>query len=204
MTFAIERDNVQKWSVWTNSVRNAFRKQAGKAKLQQVYGTAEKNWAARVWFHQNQRWLQATHAGRTAARAGKFKDEQEWGKECFEDLEARNMGKSATNTWCTDFLVRDRVGREEMGRWLRNKAVPWKRRRRLIQVVTGTFPCGNWLHKIGRRESAGCALCKTALERRGMSTQALPPESIGHIQSAGCLGQSEVVTAAHNRCGASW
>ena len=200
MTFAIERDNVQQWSVWTNSVRNAFRKQAGKAKLQQVYGTAEKNWAARVWFHQNQRWLQATHAGRTAARAGKFKDEQEWGKECFEDLEARNMGKSATNTWCTDFLVRDRVGREEMGRWLRNKAVPWKRRRRLIQVVTGTFPCGNWLHKIGRRESAGCALCKTALERRGMSTQALPPESIGHIQSAGCLGQSEVVTAAHNRC----
>jgi hypothetical protein len=159
-----------------------------------VYGTAEKNWAARVWFHQNQRWLQATHEGRTAARAGKFKDEQEWGKECFEDLEVRNMGKSATNTWCTDFLVRDRVGREEMGRWLRNKAVPWKRRR-LIQVVTGTFPCGNWLHKIGRRESAGCALCKTALGRRGVSTQALPPESIGHIQSAGCLGQSIVVAA---------
>ena len=147
-----------------------------------------------MWFHQNQRWLQATHEGRTAARAGKFKDEQEWGKECFEDLEVRNMGKSATNTWCTDFLVRDRVGREEMGRWLRNKAVPWKRRR-LIQVVTGTFPCGNWLHKIGRRESAGCALCKTALGRRGVSTQALPPESIGHIQSAGCLGQSIVVAA---------
>ena len=200
MTFAIGHDDGQKWSVWTDSVRNAFRKQAGKAKLQKVYETAEKNWAARVWFHQNQRWLQATHEGRTAARAGKFKDEQEWGKECFEDLEGRNMGKSVTNTWCTDFLIRDRVGREEMGRWLRNKAVPWKRRRRLIQVVTGTFPCGNWLHKIGRRESAGCALCKIALGRRGMSTQALPPESIGHIQSAGCLGQSEVVTAAHNRC----
>jgi multidrug efflux pump subunit AcrB len=83
MTFAIDRDDVQKWSVWTNSVRNTFRKQAGKAKLQQVYETAEKNWSARVWFHENQRWLQATHAGRTAARAGKFKDEQEWGKECF-------------------------------------------------------------------------------------------------------------------------
>ena len=33
MTFAIGQDNVQKWSVWTDSVRNAFRKQAGKAKL---------------------------------------------------------------------------------------------------------------------------------------------------------------------------
>ena len=28
----------------------------------------------------------------------------------------------------------------------------------------------------------------------------VPIESIGHIQSAGCLGQGEVVTAAHNKC----
>ena len=28
----------------------------------------------------------------------------------------------------------------------------------------------------------------------------MPAESIGHIQSAGCLGQSESVTAAHNKC----
>ena len=28
----------------------------------------------------------------------------------------------------------------------------------------------------------------------------MPAESIGHIPSAGCLGQSESVTAAHNKC----
>jgi hypothetical protein len=28
----------------------------------------------------------------------------------------------------------------------------------------------------------------------------LPKETIGHIQSAGCLGQKEVVTVAHNAC----
>ena len=28
----------------------------------------------------------------------------------------------------------------------------------------------------------------------------LPKETIGHIQSAGCFGQKEVVTAAHNAC----
>ena len=28
----------------------------------------------------------------------------------------------------------------------------------------------------------------------------LPKKMIGHIQSAGCLGQKEVVTAAHNAC----
>jgi hypothetical protein len=31
-------------------------------------------------------------------------------------------------------------------------------------------------------------------------TGELPNETIGHIQSAGCLGQKEVVTAAHNAC----
>jgi hypothetical protein len=28
----------------------------------------------------------------------------------------------------------------------------------------------------------------------------LPKETIGHIQSAGCLGPKEVVTASHNAC----
>ena len=41
-------------------------------------------------------------------------------------------------------------------------------------------------------------LCQKA---RGSSRSGeLPKETIGHIQSAGCLGQKEVVTAAHNEC----
>ena len=67
-------------------------------------------------------------------------------------------------------------------------------------MITNTFPCGGWLHKIGRRPSPGCELCKKAKERQGECTgDSLPRESIGHIQSAGCLGQSDVVTAAHNK-----
>ena len=31
-------------------------------------------------------------------------------------------------------------------------------------------------------------------------SEELPKETIGHIQSAGCLGQKEVVAAAHNAC----
>ena len=31
-------------------------------------------------------------------------------------------------------------------------------------------------------------------------SEELPKETIGHIQSAGCLGQKKVVTAAHNAC----
>ena len=36
MTFDVQKGNTMVRSVWTNSVRNAFRKQAGWAKLQEV------------------------------------------------------------------------------------------------------------------------------------------------------------------------
>jgi hypothetical protein len=66
--------------------------------------------------------------------------------------------------------------------------------------VTGTFPCGQQLQKYGCRRTAACMLCQRALEERGSSWKGeLPKEMIGHIQSAGCHGQREVI-AAHNAC----
>ena len=106
-----------------------------------------------------------------------------------------------TQTWSTDFLLREGSSREEIGKWLKNKSIPWQRRRRLLQVVTGTFPCGQQLVKYGYKDKAECILCKKAHEENGGSWKGvLPKETIGHIQSAGCLGQKEVVTAAHNAC----
>jgi hypothetical protein len=71
----------------------------------------------------------------------------------------------------------------------------------LFQVVTGTFPCRQQLVKYGYKEKAECMLCKKAHEESGSSWKGeLPKETIGHIPSAGCLGQKEVVTAAHNAC----
>ena len=44
-------------------------------------------------------------------------------------------------------------------------------------------------------------LCQKAHEDYGSSWNGeLLKETIGHIQSAGCLGQKEVVTAAHSAC----
>ena len=71
----------------------------------------------------------------------------------------------------------------------------------MLQVVTGTFPCGQQLEKYSYKEKAECTLCKKAHEESGSSWKGeLPKETIGHIQSAGCLGQKEVVTAVHNAC----
>jgi hypothetical protein len=55
--------------------------------------------------------------------------------------------------------------------------------------------------KYGYKRTAEFTLCKKVHEESGSSwNRELPKETIGHIQSAGCLGQKEVVTAAHNAC----
>ena len=186
MTFEVRKGDTTVRSVWTNSVRNAFRKQAGWAKLQEARAAAAKHWTERVWYHHNQRWLQASREGTEASKSGSFKDEREWGKKCFEDLDQRRMGRPVTRTWSTDFLIREGSSREEIGKWLKNKSIPWQRRRRLLQVVTGTFPCRQQMVKYGYKKTAECTLCKKAHEESGSSwNRELPKETIGHIQSAG-------------------
>ena len=76
--------------------------------------------------------------------------------------------------------------------WKRRRRVPWKRRRRTVQVITGTFPCGKWLHKIKNRPTSECERCKKAWMAAG-KTGAVPDETVGHIQSVQCVSQEEVV-----------
>ena len=71
----------------------------------------------------------------------------------------------------------------------------------MLQVVTCTFPCRQQMVKYDYKETAECTLCKKAHEESGSSwNRELPKETIGHIQSAGCLGPKEVVITAHNTC----
>jgi hypothetical protein len=114
MTFEVRKGDTTVSSVWTNSVRKAFRKQAGWAKLQKARTAAAKHWTERVWYRHNQRWLQLSKEGTEAAKSGSFKDDKEWGKKCFEDLDHRRMGRPATHTWSTDFLLREGSSREEI------------------------------------------------------------------------------------------
>ena len=87
MTFEVRKGDTTVRSVWTNSVRNAFRKQAGWAKLQEVRAAAAKHWTERVWYRHNQRWLQASKEGTETPKSGSFKDEKEWGKKYFTPAE---------------------------------------------------------------------------------------------------------------------
>jgi len=64
-------------------------------------------------------------------------------------------------------------------------------------AVAGNTPTACFLTKIGKMQSAGFRLCKTAREARGESTDGLADETHGHINSAGCEGMATTVTAAH-------
>jgi len=105
------------------------------------------------------------------------------------------MGRPATSTWSTDFLLREGSSREEIGKWLKNKSIPWQRRRSLLQVVTGTFPCGQKLVKYGYKEKAECILGKKAHEESGSSWKGeLSKETIGHIKKKSVIFNQEQCT----------
>ena len=114
LTIEVQQGNttVRQRPVWTNRVCNAFRKQAGWAKLQEVRATAAKHWTERMWYCHNQP-MRSSKEGAETSRSGSIKNGQEWGKKCFDDLDQRRMGRPATCTWSTDFLLREGSSREE-------------------------------------------------------------------------------------------
>jgi len=65
-------------------------------------------------------------------------------------------------------------------------------------AVAGIMPITTQLTKIGKIQSEGCWLCRTAREARGESTDSLAAETYGHINSADYEGMSTTVTAAHH------
>jgi len=65
-----------------------------------------------------------------------------------------------------------------------------------MMTIAGIITVAKWLAKIKQRSDVSCTLCKRALEQRGASTENLPEETYGHINSAFCDGRATSVTAA--------
>ena len=90
--------------------------------------------------------------------------------------------------------IRDRFRRQGQHRsglaaYLTDRFVPERARRRLLQSVSRTFPCQQWLAMARIKESADCPHCL----RRSASHR----ETMGHIQCA-CPSLERARIAAHH------
>jgi len=105
--------------------------------------------------------------------------------------EQGNINHHAYGTWIADFKLRKNESRVFLGKYLNDPRVPWRHKKREMMVA-------KWLAKIKQRSDVSCRLCKRAREQRGASTENLPEETYGHINSAFCDGMATTVTAAHH------
>jgi len=67
-----------------------------------------------------------------------------------------------------------------------------------MMAIARIIPVAKWLAKIKQRSDVSCTLCKRAREQRGASTNNLPEETYGHINSALCDGMATTDTTAHH------
>ena len=100
------------------------------------------------------------------------------------------------STWVVDFILRRDAGNFMLWKYLRNKQISWRQRRRVGMAVTGITPTASQLTKIGKMQSAGCRLCRISQKARSESTDGLTVKTYGHINSAGCEGMATTVTTA--------
>ena len=114
--------------------------------------------------------------------------------------EQDNIIHSAYGTWTADFMLRQNESRAFLGKYLNDPRVPWRHKRREMPVkkIAGIIPVAKWLTKIKQRSDVSCRLCKKAREQGGASTENLPEEMYGHINSAFCDGMTTTITAAHH------
>jgi len=95
-------------------------------------------------------------------------------------------------------MLRQNESRAFLGKYFNDPRVLWRHERREMMAIAGTIPVAKWLGKIKQRSDVGCRLCKRAQEQRSKSTENLPEETYGHINSAFYDGTVTTVTAAHH------
>ena len=90
---------------------------------------------------------------------------------------------------CAEWFKRQGQYRSGLAAYLTDRDVPERARRRLLQSVSRTFPCQQWLAMARIKESADCPHCL----RRSASHR----ETMGHIQCA-CPSLERARIAAHH------
>ena len=112
-------------------------------------------------------------------------------------VEQDNINHLAYGMWMAGFMLRQNESRAFLGKYLNDPRIPWRHKRQEMMAIAGIIPIAKWLTKIKQRSDGSCRLCKRAREQHGASTENLPEETYGRINSAFCDGMETTVTAAH-------
>jgi ribonuclease HI len=174
MLYAWQDKGVKRVSTWSKAVRRAMLKGGAEFQRQKVLNRAEGNW--------NKEFLQTTDTElarirQVACTGGKsdLMDSTRWGWECMLQLrEAEDRKDPAATTCAAEFLLRVGESWEFLGLWMNSVAIHEAKRRRATQVITCSFPCGEWLHMIGARASPRCELCRRERRHEQAAIEHLP------------------------------
>ena len=123
-----------------------------------------------------------------------------WRSKRCVTLSRVNRLNYAYGTCAADFMLRQNESRAFLGKYLNDSRVPWRHKRQKMMAIARIIPVAKWLAKIKpwQWSDVSCRLCKRAREQRGASTENLPEETYGHINSAFCDRMATTVTAAHH------
>jgi len=113
-------------------------------------------------------------------------------------VEQGNINHPAYGTWTADFTLRQNERRAFLGKYLNDPCVSWRHKRQEMMAIAEIIPAAKWFAKIKQQSDVSGRLCKRTREQRGASTENLPEETYGHINSAFCVGMATTVTAAHH------
>jgi len=113
---------------------------------------------------------------------GTWIDEERFKKTCIKEKKKKGgIYQLFYSTWVADFMPRQDAGKFMLGRYLSDKQIPWRRRRRLGMAVAGITRISSQLTKIGKTQSAGCQ-CR--LRRDGNDSYGSPPL---HLEASVCM-----------------
>ena len=89
----------------------------------------------------------------TFLRHGTWIDEERFKKTCIKESEKRGgIQQSFYGTWVADFMLRQDAGKFMLGKYLSDKKIPWKRRRRLRMAAARITPTASQLTEKGKMQ----------------------------------------------------
>jgi len=148
--------NEDRKSTWNSGVRKAIRRGSAEEEvrkhLDRVTGACKQ-------ISKQRRRVDVSYDSSmvTALQHGTWMDEEGFKKTCVREKKKRgDIHQPFYGTqWVADFMLRQDAGRFMRGKYLSDKKIPRKRRRRLGMAVAGNMPTARFLTKIGKMQSAG-------------------------------------------------